>query len=84
MKVTEEELNDILGGDRVVTEEVIGTWRWGHISRAVFEDNDDTFWSVEWRVHATEGWDPYSFPAACVEVVPVDVTRVEYVPVQHG
>lgn len=88
MKFSKEDLQDLARGDHrdefeVIKDEIVDTSRWSNIYEMIFK-YDDRFYQTSYSVGATECQDerPYEYESdeiECDEVIPVEVTKIEYV-----
>lgn len=73
------------GREEILRDQIIDHDRWSVCHELVFRLVDGTIWSTYYNQPATEcqdGQDRFEDPHECVQVVPKDVTTVEYVPLE--
>lgn len=79
--------SDFMQYERGFTEvesDVVGTWRWGNIVRAIYKANDVEYYAVQYKDASGDGdIDADGMHAEFWRVEPKEVTTIKYVKVEN-
>lgn len=79
---------DEVDGYELITQDVVGEWRWGNVYRLVFKDHEDKLWEFTYKEQSGDHYwcsiDPSETKSVtCFAVKAVEVVTTEYVRIEN-